>query len=199
MNVKIYVEGGGDNEDTITRCRLGFGAYCERIVKGQNRPKVVPCGGRNRTFHKFKNAVHSCKIGEVCVLLVDSEGSVQTNDAVAYLSDRDGWHFPLLNHHRVFLLVQAMEAWLLADRRALGDFYGAGFLTRSLPGNPNNVENIAKADLEPALKHASRPTKTKGEYHKVKHGFALLALIDPRTVEASSPHAAEFHEFLRSL
>jgi hypothetical protein len=98
-----------------------------------------------------------------------------------------------------FLMVQAMEAWFLADREVLAAFYGDGFLANSLPGSPREIESVPKGDLEPALKHASGPTKTKGPYQKVKHGFALLALINPSKVENASPHAASFHRFLRRL
>jgi hypothetical protein len=96
-------------------------------------------------------------------------------------------------------MVQAMEAWFLADRETLVAFYDGGFLANSLPGSPTNVESVLKDDLETRLKHASAPTETKGEYQKVKHGFALLALIDPVKVETGSPHAKRFHDFLRGL
>jgi hypothetical protein len=200
VKVKIFVEGGGnDNEDTITRCRQGFGAYCANVAGAKGRPKIVPCGGRGQTFKKFKNEITVSKTGEMCVLLVDSEGPVGLKNAVTHLSDRDKWNFPPLDYHQVFLMVQAMEAWFLADREALAAFYGGGFLANSLPGSATNVEAILKEDLEPRLKRASAPAKTKGEYHKVRHGFALLALIDPAKVENGSSHAEQFNDFLRSL
>jgi hypothetical protein len=96
-------------------------------------------------------------------------------------------------------MVQAMEAWFLADRQVLAAFYDGGFLANSLPGSPRNVEAVLKDDLEHCLKHASVPTRSKGEYHKVKHGFALLGLIDPSEVEKGSPHAKRFNDFLRGL
>ena len=199
MSVRIYVEGGGDNNDTITRCRIGFAAYCEKVSPSIHRPRIVPCGGRNQTFDRFKWAVQTSGAGDLCVLLVDSEGSVGTANPTAYLSTRDGWDFPSLGCQQVFLMVQAMEAWFLADREALVAFFGKGFLSKGLPGNPREIEAVPKSDLEPKLKSASRQTKTKGEYHKTRHGFALLALIDPKKVEAASPHAASFHQFLRSV
>jgi hypothetical protein len=199
VSVKIYVEGGGDKEETITRCRQGFAAYCAKAAPGKRSLKIVPCGGRGQAFDMFNTAVQTSKADDTCALLVDSEGPVRANSPIAYLSNRDGWDFPALGNHQVFLMVQAMEAWFLADRAALAAFYDGGFLPNSLPGSPTNIEVILKNDLEPKLKHASRPTKTKGEYHKTRHGFALLALIDPAKVEVASPHAASFHQFLRSL
>lgn len=137
--------------------------------------------------------------GEICVLLVDAEGRVTAGTPAEHLYIRDGWDFPTLQDHQVFLMVQAMEAWFLADRDALAIFYGNGFLANSLPGSPTNIEAVPKDDLERGLRHASRPTKTKGEYHKTQHGFALLALIDPVKVEKASPHAASFHRFLHNM
>ena len=198
MNLKIFVEGGGDNEDSITRCRQGFRAYCAKVAGDKSQPKIVPCGGRDQTFKKFKNEIKFSKVEERCALLVDSEGPVGAKDPVACLSERDQWKFPPLENHRVFVMVQAMEAWFLADREALDLFYDGGFLENSLPGSPTNVEAVLKDDLERHLKHASKPT-SKGEYHKTRHGFALLALINPTKVEAGSPHAKLFNEFLRSL
>lgn len=198
MSVRIFVEGGGDNEDTITRCRQGFGAYCAKVTREKSCPKIVPCGGRDHTFKKFKSAIKANKAEEQYALLVDSEGSVGSKNSVDYLSERDRWEFPPLNDDQVFLMVQAMEAWFLADREMLAAFYDGGFLANSLPGTPTNIEAVRKDDLEPGLKRASRPTK-KGEYHKTKHGFALLGLIDPLKVETGSPHARQFNDFLRSL
>jgi hypothetical protein len=199
VSVKIYVEGGGDNEDTITRCRQGFAAYCVKAAPGKPRPRIVPCGGRNQTFDKFKAAAQTSKAGDLCVLLVDAEGRVTAGTPVEHLRSRDRWDFSSLQAHHVFLMVQTMESWFLADRDALASFYDGGFLPNALPGSPTNIEVIRKEDVEPAFKKATRKTKTKGEYHKIYHGSALLALIDPAKVEKASPHAASFHQFLRGL
>jgi hypothetical protein len=99
----------------------------------------------------------------------------------------------------IILMVQAMEAWLLADRQRLAEYYGPNFRPNALRGDERRVEVIAKDDLESCLIGASRDARTKGQYSKGTHAFDLLAAIDPAKVEASSPHAAEFHTFLRSL
>lgn len=195
MTVKIFVEGGGDNEDTVTRCRQAFSTYCAKVCPGAPRPKIVPRGGRDQAFKDFQIAVQKNKAAERYALLVDSEGAVSAATPVAHLSAQDQWNFPRLRSHHVFLMVQAMEAWFLADREALQTFYGDGFLSKSLPGSATSIESILKSDLESKLNHAAKPT-TKQGYHKTKHGFALLSLIDPKKVEKASPHAANFHKFL---
>ena len=199
MSVRIYVEGGGDNKDTIRRCKENFTNYCQKLAPPNRRPSIVACGGRQQTFDRFNTAVRGSNADEVCVLLVDAEDQVTAGTPAEHLHARDGWIFPVLDRHKVFLMVQAMEAWFLADREALAMFYNGGFLPKSLPGSRIDIEAVPKHDLEPKLKHASRGTKTKGEYHKTKHGFALLALIDPAKVGSASPHAASLNQFLRNL
>lgn len=76
-------------------------------------------------------------------------------------------------------MVRAMEAWFLADREALAEYYDGGFRQDRLPGRPDDIEMIRKDDLEPALVRATRDTRTKHTYHKTRHGFALLEMIAP--------------------
>jgi hypothetical protein len=199
VSVQIFVEGGGDMKTTLTKCREGFSTYCAKLAPSKRRPSVIACGGRQQAFDRFKTAIKASRDGEICALLVDAEGPVRTNNPEEHLLARDGWNFPTLGRHRVFLMVQAMEAWFLADRVALAEFYDGGFLVNSLPGSPTDIEAVPKDDLEYRLKHASKPTATKKEYHKTRHGFELLGKIDPKKVEKASPHAASFHNFLRGL
>lgn len=200
MSVTVFVEGGGDGENTLRQCRQGFAAYCGKLAPTGRRPKIVACGGRNQAFDKFKTAIRLSEEGDICALLVDAEAPITAANAVQHLAERDGWEFPEdLNGHQIFLMAQAMEAWFMADREVLGEFYDGGFLANSLPGSATDVESIRKNDLEPRLRHATASTRTKGEYHKVKHGFDLLAAIDPMKVENGSPNAKEFNDFLRSL
>ena len=84
-------------------------------------------------------------------------------------------------------MVQVMESWFLADKDALSKYYGQGFLSNSIPGQPN-IELIPKQRVFDALEHATRPTQ-KREYDKTRHGFDLLELIDPALVGAASTHA----------
>jgi hypothetical protein len=199
VSVTIFFEGGGSTEATQSKCREGLSKYCAKLKPESSRLRIVAAGGREQTFDKFKRAARDSRIEEVSVLLVDSEGPVTANTPVEHLQARDGWNFAPLSNYKVFLMVQTMEAWLLADRDALATFYDGGFQPNSLPGSEANVESIRKEDIEPGFKKATRKTKTKGEYHKIDHGAALLAMIDPAKVEKASPHAASFNTFLRGL
>ncbi len=196
MTVTVYVEGGGKGQGTRPRCRYGFNAYFRKVAPDGRHPKTVVCGSRDEAFSRFTTAILNSKRDELCVLLVDSEGPVTAEDAIAHLTQRDHWKFPVLDRHKVFLMVQAMEAWFLADRTALASFYGSGFQLNALRGSQNDVEAILKNDLVTTLMDASRATKTKGPYHKTKHAFELLGRIDPAKVGNGSPHAAALNEFL---
>jgi hypothetical protein len=199
VSVTIFFEGGGNTENTQSKCREGLFRYCAKLKPSGSRLRIVAAGGREQTFDKFSRAAHDSRAGEVAVLLVDSEGPVTANTPVQHLHGRDGWDFASLLNYKVFLMVQTMEAWFLADRDTLNTFYDGGFLPNALPGNAANIETVRKEDIGPALKKATRKTKTKGEYRKIEHGSALLALIDPKKAGTASPHAARFNEFLRSL
>jgi hypothetical protein len=83
-------------------------------------------------------------------------------------------------------MTQAMEAWFIADVTALAEFYGQGFHYGAIPRNPD-VEQVPKAQLESGLRDASRQTQ-KGEYHKARHAWRILKLIDPGTVRRASAH-----------
>jgi hypothetical protein len=87
-----------------------------------------------------------------------------------------------------------MEAWFLADKDVLGQFWGQRFLPGLLPPRLD-IEQVPKVELSHALREASRKTQ-KRAYHKTRHGFAILALIDPYRVRAASPHAGRLFDVL---
>lgn len=113
-----------------------------------------------------------------------------------HLKTRDGWDRPDgATDDQAHLMVQCMEAWFLADKAALADFYGQGFHANALPGQPD-VEQLLKSDIFKALTSATKATKTKGEYHRTRHGFMLLAHIDHNKVCRASRHAERLAKVL---
>jgi Domain of unknown function (DUF4276) len=105
-----------------------------------------------------------------------------------HLKSRDGWNLPDISAEHYHLMVQMMEAWLVADRDALSRFYGQGFNASAIPRNPN-VEQIGKQDLESALKEATRHT-AKGEYHKIHHGPKILSQLNVARVRQAATHCS---------
>jgi len=48
VSVRVYVEGGGDNKDTLKRCEEGFANYCQKVAPANRRPGVVPVAAGKR-------------------------------------------------------------------------------------------------------------------------------------------------------
>lgn len=177
MSVKLYVEGGGDNNHALAaQCRQAFAAFFLRAGV-QRRPRVVACGGRSQALRYFQGAIKS---GESPLLLIDSEGPAPST-----------WDT------NTFYMVQAMEAWFHADRETLERYFGDHFKGTALSARMN-IEEIPKADLFDGLKRATTDCQ-KGEYSKGRHSFEILARIDPSKVTAASPHAERLLNKLRDV
>jgi hypothetical protein len=119
---------------------------------------------------------------------VDSEGPLADHGGAArreHLSQR-GWDLAGTPAENVHLMVQCMEAWIVADPDAVVRFYGQNFLVNALPRR-QNLEEEPKADLCRQLEHATRPTQ-KGPYHKIRHASELLTVIDPSRIPLRCAH-----------
>ena len=198
MSVKIYVEGGASG-GLDRECRRGFSEFLKSAGLRDKMPRIIACGSRDRAYDKFCTAQEQASTDEFIVLLVDSEEGVEGDIGPwAFLKLRDNnWNKPDgTSDENVHLMVQCMEAWFLADRDTLAQFFGDGFNANPLPNRPD-VENIPKLDLYNALKGATR-TSRKGEYGKGPHSFDLLAKLDPQKVVAASPYARRLVDTLLS-
>lgn len=190
MNVKVYVEGGGDHNKTLgTECRRGFSEFFRKAGLEGRMPRVVACGGRKGACDSFKTSNENTGNEDFAILLVDSEAPVAGPDPWEHVRLRagDGWERPAgASCDQLHLMVQAMEAWFHADKDALQKYYRQDFRPGAL--SPRlDIDNIPKADLFSGLKLATKACTTKGEYSKGGHSFAILAMIDPAKVRAASP------------
>ncbi|BAY88906.1 MULTISPECIES: DUF4276 family protein [unclassified Tolypothrix] len=188
--IRIYIEGGGYGKNTKALIRQGFSQLFKPLVELAKSQRIkwdiIICGSRNNAFRNFKNAIKSHP-DAFNVLLVDAEAPVKIDSPWAHLKFRDNWDKPAgVDDSHCHLMVQAMEAWLVADIETLKKFYGQGFKENAIPKN-SNVETIDKESLEPILKSATRST-TKGEYHKINHASKLLALLDLTKIRNASPY-----------
>ena len=162
-------------------------------------PGVVACGPRQSAYKQFCAAVDRAEPGDFIVLLVDSETAVAANDSPwEHLKRRDNWTQPsAAADDGAQLMVQCMEAWFVADRQSLAAYFGKDFRAAALPAR-DNVESIAKDDLERTLKQATRScSKGKGTYRKGRHSFDLLGRLDPSKVMEASTHARRLIDALR--
>ena len=194
--VAIYMEGGGDRRDAKAAIRQGMDRLLQPLKDAARARalhwKLVPCGGRDEAFRRFRDAVGNGD-DAIVVLLVDAERPVSGAPHL-HLQSWDEWNMDFADEDMIHLMVQTMETWMAADPDALSRYYGQNFNGNVLPRR-TNLEEVAKADIERALKRATEHTQ-KGRYHKVKHASDLLKQIDVERVKARCPHCARLFDKL---
>jgi hypothetical protein len=194
VSVRIYVEGGFEGS-TKSNCRKAFSAFLAKVVERVSF-KVIASGDRANAYKDFCSALRQHP-DDFIILLVDSETEVATIPW-QHLKTRhgDNWDRPKgVTDDQAHLMVQVMEAWFLADQQAVSVYYGKDFLADSLP-RQTNIEKIEKKKVFEVLDHATKNTQ-KGRYHKTRHGFEVLELINPELVQTASVHAQKFFAILR--
>lgn len=198
--VHIYVEGGGDSKALRTRCREGFRCLIERAGLLGSMPRISASGSRRAAYDDYCTALSSG--AAFPLLLVDAEAAVTQGSPWTHVRNRvgDGWEKPPgASDAHLHLMVQCMEAWFLADRAAMGRFFGDGFREGALPAETAPTEDVAKVDLYRRLEAATRACAAKGAYRKAEHSFSLLAALDPRRLRGASPWAERFFATLERL
>jgi hypothetical protein len=196
--IRLYIEGAW-YKASHSRLRQAFRTFLRELdERAKHRGiKLTPetFRDRRRTFDAFKLALED-HTDAFIVLLVDSEGPVTADGPWRHLKQNPGdkWDNPGCEDKNCHLMVQTMEAWFVADRAKLEEYFGRGFHAKSLPQSMN-VEEIPKDRLEETLKSATRNTK-KGPYHKGRDSAAILALIRPSLVQEKAPHCKRLFDTL---
>jgi len=223
--IAVYIEGGGNTAGQKAELRRGFDALFanQKVLAGNKRTSLtfICCGGRQEAYEAFKNA-QKVNGERINALLVDSETSIAPapKDAngkldnardslirIAQLRKKeardargqgDGWDLPNEIAPKIHLMVQCMEAWLVADPDKLEEFFKQRFKQRfkksTLPKRAN-LEQEPKADIYEKLKNATKDTQ-KGEYGKIKHASKLLEMIRPEEVSSKCPRFEIFQDWL---
>ena len=198
VKVTIFVEGGspGDKNDNLFRAAW-MNLFTSAGLAGR-LPTVVRCGDRANALRRFSFAVREAGGNDVPILLVDSEGPVNAGQSVwQHLRTNDGWRQPAgADDSQAYLMVQAMEAWLLADPDALREYFGQGFNENRLPGQ-NDPEQIPVAGLESSLRSAS--ANCRQQYAKGVVSFQILGLVNADRLAERCRHAKALFDYLQSL
>ena len=186
--VRLFIEGGGRDKEPRAFLRQGFHAFFGELIAVARSQRIswnlTVCGSRENAYRLFTNALDQYSDAFV-ILLVDAEGPVRDNPW-DHLRVEDGWRKGQATDDQAHLMVQVMEAWLVADQDALAAFYGQGFLVNRLPAATGNVETFDRHDLARALADATRQT-SKGKYHKIQHAYKLLGIVSPSKVRTRAP------------
>lgn len=193
MSVRIYVEGGFEGT-TKSNCRKAFRIFFEKTLP-RGSFQVIASGDRAKAYADFCTALVQHP-GDYVMLLVDSEEAVSGKPWEHVITRvGDGWQRPRgAKDDQLQFMVQVMESWFLADQDALAAYYGQGFRRSSMPRR-ENIEEVSKTDVYRALENATKDTQ-KREYHKTRHGFELVELINPALVQKASGQARRLHSSL---
>jgi Domain of unknown function (DUF4276) len=186
--IRIYVEGGGQDNSSKRFIREGFNGFLGSVRdlarKQEVRWEIIPCGSRTVTFERFKTGLKTHPRA-FNILLVDSESKV-IHLPWEHLKRQDRWQVPDLPEEHCHFMVCTVEAWLAADPEALAAYYGQGFRRNALPAKAD-VETVEKETLMSALNRATERTQ-KGRYRKIEHCSELLKRLDPDRVRARARH-----------
>jgi hypothetical protein len=189
VNVKLYIEGGGDNNKQLrSQCREAFRKLLEKAGFRGRMPRIVACGGRGGTYADFCTALASAQAEDYPILLVDSEDPVNVLEAWVHLQHRDGWTRPAgAEDAQAQLMVTCMETWVIADRTTLKEFFGQCLHEKALPPE-NNLETRLKEDVQAALENATRDCGRGRQYTKGKRSFELVSELTPDVLRGYLPH-----------
>lgn len=198
MRVCLYVEGGpkGTHANGLRLFRNGFKQHLVKLDPRLKAMEVSPCGSAEETIRDYARAVRENGSDFVPSLLVDSDAPVIANSPAEHLRTKlDSAHVPREARANIFLMVQCMESWFVADPTALKACFGDRLRENVLRLN-QDIEAVSKRDVLGALKAAVEATPA-GDYHKVRHGAKILENLNPETVAQRSKPARGLHAFLR--
>ena len=190
--VNIHFEGASD-------LRPGFRTLLDRHARRarQRRLKFNLIDGGSRV-ETVKDFLYSClnRPGGINVLLIDSEDAVSaTSDTIRTLRREGYWNENVrCSDAQIHFMVQAMEAWFVADPIALTTHFGRRFNTNALP-SPQNAETVSPQQLKSAIENGLRPLGRRRSYG-VSDGASLLGLIDEAAVGQHCPHFKRLMDFL---
>jgi len=192
----LYLEGGGDCKALHARCREGFRRLLERSGFQGRMPRLVACGGREATFGDFAFA-HNGRIAAFVGMWIDSEDVLADLEATwAHLKNRDGWDQPPgAADEQVLFMTTCMETWLVTDRSALREHFGAQLQESALPPL-NDLEKRGCHDVQDKLVHATR--NCSNAYAKGKRSFEVFGKLTPAVLEQHLPSFGRVRRILNN-
>ena len=193
VSVTIFVEGGGNSKELLSRCREGFSKLIKKM-EFKRMPKIVACGGRNHAYDMFDTAMKSAN-DDFSILLVDSEDPI-TLGPWEHLKVRDKWDRPVgAKDDQAQMMVTCMETWIMADHEALRN----AFRSCLREGNLfplNGLEKRSRQELLEALKSSTNDCGKNRGYDKGKRSFQILAILNPKLLEENLPYFKRFRKTL---
>ena len=199
MVSRVVIHFEGD-----VRLKPGFRKLFERHANRARGNRIrfdLISGGPNA--ETVKDFLRSCRQNpsDLNVLLVDSEGPAPSAAAaIQGLRSRNYWDAnAAVDDGQINFMVQAMEAWFIADRRALTSHFGNRFSADGLP-SPRNAESMPVEQLTDSINQALRAVggRRRRKYDKARDGARLLESLDETAVRRNCPSFGRLMDFLSS-
>lgn len=197
--VKLIIEGGAGKDSVALQIELRK-AFNQLLKKSglTSMPRIVAAGGRTQAYDQYKNLIERY---QNAVLLVDSEKEVAdkyNEKPWDFLKSFESWDWlEKLDDRSCHLMTQCMEAWFIADKNSLIEYYGNNFLGKSLPRK--DIEKISKDSIEKILDHAASNCAPKKGYDKGRDSFKILSKVNPVVLRNSSAWADRFFTILQEI
>lgn len=194
MNAYIYIEGGAhgaDSKNLKIRCQEAFHKLLDRMGFRGRQPRLVACGGRQEVYDRFC-IEHASRMAAYVAMWIDSEEPVSDTEAtwnhLEHLTTVGPWQRPEgTADDQVLLMTTCMETWIVADRPALCEHYGARLQKAALPPLVQ-LESRGRHDVQRQLEHATR--NCTNAYEKGKRSFEVFAKLTPAALEGHLPSFA---------
>lgn len=197
MSADIFIEGsklGDDSKYMDICCRNAFHKLLDPI-RPERKPRLHPCGGRDRAFKDFITA-HKLRRSCFVALLVDSEDPVEDlNKPWEQLKYRDNWDRPKgAEDDQVLFMTTCMETWIVADREALKSHFKHKLHENALPPLIE-LEQRERHDVLAKLEHATR--ECVNTFKKGMRSFEILEKLNPSVLRQHLPNFVRLERILK--
>ncbi|MCC7246947.1 MAG: DUF4276 family protein [Saprospiraceae bacterium] len=199
VTVKIYIEGGSAQDKSIySLFREAWSKFFESAGLKGRMPKAIPSFGRHDTYRDFCLAFNNARPNERILLLIDSEKPLVKNESIWKQLSKESMPPPEgAGEEHIFLMIQVMETWFLADIDALNLYFRPDFKATKIP-KWNDLESVPKESVFKALEDATASCPKK-QYAKGKISFELLKAVSTKKVTEKCPSAARLIEHLKQI
>jgi hypothetical protein len=202
VSAHIYLEGGAAGADSKylkTLCQKAFHKLLDRMGFTGRKPRLVACGGRGEVYNHF--AIQHAQTTEGYVAMwIDSEEPMADREAawshLRSVTTVGKWDQPAgAEDDQVLFMTTCMETWIVADRSALSEHYGAKLQENALPAL-NDLENRSRAAIQDKLTQATR--LCSNAYAKGEASYKVFPKLNPATLEERLPSFARVRRILES-
>lgn len=205
MTAYVYIEGGtrgpsggeSSSKSLKIECQKAFHSLLGKLGFMGRMPRLVACGGRQKTYEMFCTE-HKAQKATYVAMWIDAEEPMEdVEEAWKHLSEVEtvpAWSRPEnAEDDQVLFMTTSMETWIVADRETLRRHYRQNLNENPLPAL-FNIEKRPRKDMLKAIETAT--TNCTNGYKKGSRSFEVLEKVD---VDVLRKHLPSFRRVERIL